>query len=108
MPDLATPPIPKRTGPKPEASRHRSVTETLWPLGDGPFGAETLWRRLGPADEVQIELLLRVPPGKRLKTLLNMQRFWLCNWRSRMRRDHPELSDLEQCRLMFGGFRSHG
>jgi len=57
---------------------------------------------------VQIELLLRVQPGKRLKALLNMQRLWLRNWRSRVRRGHPELSELEQCWLMFEGFRRNG
>lgn len=63
--------------------------------------SEDLKRRLGPADKAQIRLLLRVSPAQRLQTMLEMQAIILNMWRSRLRRAHPQLSDLELCRLLF-------
>jgi hypothetical protein len=69
---------------------------------------EELKRRLGPADKDQIRLLLRVPPAQRLRTMLEMQAVILNGWRARLRRAHPELSDLELCRLMFKRLNQNG
>ena len=60
-----------------------------------------LKERLGPADETQIRLLLQVSPAQRLQTMLEMQAVILNTWQARLRQAHPELSDLELCRLMF-------
>ena len=57
--------------------------------------------RLGPADETQIRLLLQVSPAQRLRTMLEMQAVILNTWHTRLQQAHPELSDLELCRLMF-------
>jgi hypothetical protein len=62
----------------------------------------TLKERLGPVDQTQIRLLLQVSPAQRLQTMLEMQAVVLNTWRVRLRQAHPELSDLELCRLMFG------
>jgi len=62
---------------------------------------EELRQRLGPIDELQIRLLLRVPPEKRLETMFQLQTTLLKNRFRRLRRLHPGLSNLEVCRLMF-------
>ncbi len=64
--------------------------------------------RLGPADELQLKLLLRLPPARRLQTMLEMQKVWLDSVHSRLRRLHPELSDLELTRLMFERLKRNG
>lgn len=64
--------------------------------------------RLGPADELQLRLLLRLPPARRLQTMLEMQKVWLDSIRSRLRRLHPELSDLELTRLTFERLKRNG
>ena len=69
---------------------------------------DTLAQRLGPADEIQIRLLLQVPPARRLQTMLEMQVVILNTWRDRLRRAHPELSDLELCRLLFKRLQHNG
>jgi hypothetical protein len=69
---------------------------------------EVLKRRLGPADKDQIRLLLRVPPEQRLHTMLDMQEVILNNWHSRLRKAHPELSDLDLCRLVFKRLQQNG
>jgi hypothetical protein len=67
-----------------------------------------LKRRLGPADTEQIRLLLRVSPGQRLQTMLEMQAVLLNNWRQRLRRKHPHLNDLELCQLVFERLGQNG
>ncbi len=67
---------------------------------------EEIKARLGPADELQIRLLLRLPPARRLQTMLEMQEIWLDTVRARLRRAHPELSDLELTRLTFERLKS--
>lgn len=57
--------------------------------------------RLDATDTLQIQLLLRVSPAQRLSTMLEMQAVILNTWHNRLRRAHPQLSDLELCRLMF-------
>lgn len=69
---------------------------------------DALKRRLGPADEAHIRLLLRVPPAQRLQTMLEMQAIILNTWRARLRRAHPELSDLDLCRLLFERLKQNG
>ena len=68
----------------------------------------SLKRRLGPADEEQIRLLLRVSPAQRLQTMLTMQAGVLNMWRTRLRLAHPQLSDLELCQLMFERLQQNG
>lgn len=62
-------------------------------------------RLLGPADELQIRLLMRLPPARRVQTLLELQAFWLNNVRARLRRAYPDLSDYELTLLMFERLR---
>ena len=81
------------------------MNETILP---SPPSLEELKRRLGPADEAQIRLLLHVSPGQRLRTMLDMQAIILNTWRARLRRSHPELSDLELCRLLFERLQQNG
>jgi hypothetical protein len=69
---------------------------------------ESLKRRLGPADETQIRLLLRVSPAQRILTMLEMQAIILDSWHARLRQAHPELNDLELCQLMFEQLKQNG
>lgn len=69
---------------------------------------EELKRRLGPADKAQIRLLLRVSPEQRLRTMLDMQDVILNSWHTRLRRVHPDLNDLDLCRLMFKRLQQNG
>ena len=57
--------------------------------------------RLGPADVEQIRLTLSVPPGQRMRNMLDMQNLLLNIWHERIRRAYPELSDLERTRLVY-------
>ncbi|MGB9723642.1 MAG: hypothetical protein ACPL7G_07065 [Chloroflexia bacterium] len=54
-----------------------------------------------PADDLQVRLLMRLPPARRVQTLLALQAFWLNNVRARLRRAYPDLSDHELTLLMF-------
>lgn len=58
-------------------------------------------RELGPADEEQIRLLMRLPPAQRLRSLMELQALWLDTVRARLRRAYPHLSDYELTVLMF-------
>ncbi|MCS7222411.1 MAG: hypothetical protein RML36_04360 [Anaerolineae bacterium] len=69
---------------------------------------DAILQRLGPPDELQIRLLLRVPPERRLLTMLEMQSSILDGLLMRLRRQHPELSDYEHCRLMFQRLYQNG
>lgn len=69
---------------------------------------EEIKARLGPADELQIRLLMRLPPARRLQTLMEMQAVWLDSVRARLRRAHPELSDYELTVLMFERLKQNG
>lgn len=60
-----------------------------------------LRRRLGPADVQQIRLLLHVPPERRIQTMLDMQDMVLNMWHARLRKSHPEISEMELTRLVF-------
>lgn len=73
-----------------------------------PFTVEALKQRLGPADEQQIRLLLQVSPGQRLQTMLAMQAAILKDWQTRLRRKHPELTNLELCQLLFDRLKQNG
>jgi hypothetical protein len=72
---------------------------------DGP--ADGMQRRLGPADVVQIRLLLRVPLAQRIRAMLDMQESVLESWHARLRKAHPELNDLDLCRLMADSADKH-
>lgn len=65
-------------------------------------------RRLSPADELEIQLLLRVPPAQRIRTMLAQQDTLLDFWRERLRRAHPGLSDLALCQTMFERLAQNG
>lgn len=69
---------------------------------------EELQRRLGRADVQQIRLLLCVPPEQRIETMLRMQKVVLGIWFERMRRSHPDLTDLDLCRLVFQRLKQSG
>jgi hypothetical protein len=69
---------------------------------------EALKRRLGPADKTQIRLLLKVSSAQRLQTMLTIQTTILTNWRTRLRRTHPHLNDLELCKMLFERLRQNG
>ncbi len=69
---------------------------------------EALRQRLGPVDEVQIRLLLRVSPGQRIKTMLDVQAVVLASWRARLRQAHPDLDDLALSRLVFERLQQNG
>jgi hypothetical protein len=62
---------------------------------------EKLRQRLGRADVLQIRLLLRVPPERRVETMLDMQAIVLNTWRDRLQKRYPELSPLELTQLVF-------
>jgi hypothetical protein len=77
-------------------------------LGNQHSPLAELAQRLGPVDEAQIRLLLRVSPAQRIQTMLDMQAVILNSWQSRLRRSHPELTDLELCHLIFDRLRQNG
>ncbi len=69
---------------------------------------EALQRRLGPIDELQIQLLMGIPPERRVQTMASTAAAIMNGLRDRLRRAHPELSDLELCRLMFDRLYRNG
>jgi len=64
--------------------------------------------RLDAADELQIRLLMRLSPARRLQTMMEQQAFFLDGARARMRRAYPDLSDLDLVRLMFARLNQNG
>jgi hypothetical protein len=69
---------------------------------------EELQRRLGPADKDQIRLLLRITSAQLIQAMPDMQNIVLDSWRMRLRKAHPELSDLDLCYLMFERLKQNG
>ena len=67
-----------------------------------------LKHRLGPVDKAQLRLLLRVSPQQRLLTMLDLHDYLLDSWHQRLRQAHPQLNDLELCRLLFERLNRHG
>ena len=65
-------------------------------------------RLLGPADELQVRLLLRMPPAERIRSMLTLQEVFLRTWGERLRRAHPEISDPELCQMMFERLAQNG
>jgi DNA-binding MarR family transcriptional regulator len=65
-------------------------------------------RRLGLPDELQVRLLLRVLPAQRIRAMLAQQDILLNTWHERLRRAHPELSDLALCRMVFERLAQNG
>ena len=51
--------------------------------------------RIDPPDELQIRLIMSVPPEQRIRNLLAMQDTLLAMHRMRLRHAYPHLSDLE-------------
>ncbi len=72
------------------------------------MASNEIHRRLGPADELQIRLLLRLPTARRLQTMLEMQQVWLDGVRTRLRHAHPELSDYDLTLLVFERLKRNG
>ena len=64
--------------------------------------------QLGQADVEQIRLTLSVPAGQRMRNMLDMQNLLLNIWHDRMRKAHPELSDLERTRLVYRRLAQNG
>jgi hypothetical protein len=64
--------------------------------------------RLGPVDELNIRLLLRVSPAQRLRTMLDLQDIMLDGLRYRLRKARPDLSDYQFCLLMFQRLKRNG
>ncbi len=90
-------------------------------LGNSPFslpevraeGAQFVinWpteRSLEAPDELQIRLLLRVPPAQRVRAMLGQQETLLGVWRERLRQSHPGLSNLALCQVMFERLAQNG
>jgi predicted amino acid racemase len=69
---------------------------------------EELKRRLGPPDLLQIRLLLRIPPERRVQTMLNMQAVILNTRFARLREMHPEMDKMEMTRLVFSRIYRNG
>ena len=64
-------------------------------------------RRLDPPDELQIRLLMSIPPERRVRTMMDTADVVMNSLRARLRRAHPELSDLELTCLMFDRLYRH-
>jgi hypothetical protein len=73
-----------------------------------PIALETPGARLGPADELQIRLLTRLPQARRLQTMMESQAVFLDGVRERLRQAHPEMSDYELTVLMFERLTQNG
>jgi hypothetical protein len=69
---------------------------------------EALRRRLGLTDELQIQLLMSIPPERRVRTMMDTAAVIMNSLRLRLREAYPELSDLEICRLMFDRLYRNG
>lgn len=69
---------------------------------------EALRRRLGPTDELQLRLLMSVPPERRVRTMMDTAESIMDGLRVRLRQAHPAKSDLEICRLMFDWLHRNG
>ena len=65
-------------------------------------------RRLGPTDELQLCLLMSVPPERRVRTMMSTAAVIMNSLRARLSQVHPELDDLELCRLMFDRLYRNG
>ena len=65
-------------------------------------------RRLDPPDELQIRLLMSIPPERRVRTMMDTAAVIMNSLRARLRRVYPELSDLELARLMFDRLYRNG
>ncbi|MBI3920330.1 MAG: hypothetical protein HY318_02840 [Armatimonadetes bacterium] len=65
-------------------------------------------RQLGPANEIQIRAPLRVSPAQRIKTMMATQEMVLNTWGNRLRQAHPDLSDLQLCRMVFERLKQNG
>jgi len=69
---------------------------------------EKLERRLNDVDVQQIQVILRVPPEKRLQTMLRLQKVKLRMWYDRLRKSHPTLTALELWQLVHQRLKQNG
>jgi len=76
-------------------------------VSDAPASPEVM-RRLDPPDELQIRLLMSVPPERRVRTMMDTAAVIMNSLRARLRQAHPQLSDLETARLMFDRLYRNG
>jgi hypothetical protein len=76
-------------------------------VSDVPASPEVM-RRLDPPDELQIRLLMSVPPERRVRTMMDTAAVIMNSLRARLRQAHPQLSDLEIARLMFDRLYRNG
>lgn len=77
-------------------------------MGASSLNSEPIKNRVGAADELQIRLLMRLSPARRLQTLMEMQAVFLDSTRARLRHAYPTLSNLELVRLMFARLKQNG
>jgi hypothetical protein len=76
-------------------------------VSDVPASPEVM-RQLDPPDELQIRLLMSVPPERRVRTMMDTAAVIMNSLRARLRQAHPQLSDLEIARLMFDRLYRNG
>ena len=67
-----------------------------------------MMRRIDPPDELQIRLLMSVPPERRVRTMMDTADSIMDGLRARLRKAHPDKSDLEICQLMFNWLYRNG
>jgi hypothetical protein len=70
-------------------------------MSEAESSLDALRRRLGPTDELQIRLLMSIPPERRVRTMMDTAESFMDGWRARLRRAHPDKSDLETCLMLF-------
>lgn len=62
---------------------------------------EQLRQRLGPVDELQIQLQMSVSQAQRIRNMLKIRAVLMNSWRSRLRKAHPELDDLSLTLMVY-------
>ena len=76
-------------------------------MSDAHASPQTV-RRPDPPDELQIRLLMSIPPERRVRTMMDTAAVIMNSLRARLRQAHPQLSDLEIARLMFDRLYRNG
>jgi hypothetical protein len=62
---------------------------------------ERLRQRLGPVDELQIQLQMSVSQAQRIRNMIKLRSVMMNSWRRRLRKAHPELNDLDLTMLVY-------
>jgi hypothetical protein len=65
------------------------------------LSVEELRQRLGPVDKKQVELIVAASPAQRIRNMLALSDYIRNTRQMQLRKSHPQLSDLERCRLMY-------